>query len=223
MVRPFLAFLTLSFLGCTPANPGTEEPSPDPTPEPVEVLPDVIPLTWLEGLGGTITHQQDYLNHDLAGTTCEEVFEANGANITGFEPVPCEQCEMVFSMFLNQTSDCLGDDVLDRDGEFGLDLRQTDGEAVFWWYDEGSWFGWGAGWDELGTGTVTQNTETLSLDVSFEFEDPRNADDGPSTGDGEGCGWWGDDRCVWNGTYIIELQLEMDPNLIEWELEYPEE
>lgn len=220
MKHLLLLALALTLVACE--NPVADPEPEDPTPEPVEVLPDVIPLTWLENLSGSITHTQEYLNHDLAGTTCVETFEANGANISGFEPNECEQCELVFSLFLNQTADCLGDDVLEPEGELGLDLRQTDGESVFWWYNEGGWFGWGAGWDELGTGTVTQNADDLTLDVVFEFADPRNDSDGPSTSDGDGCGWFGDDRCVWNGTYLVELQLEMDEALIEWELEYEE-
>jgi hypothetical protein len=220
MSRLIALALALAFVGCTPADPA--EPDPTPTPEPVEVLPDVIPLAWLENLSGTITHTQEYRNNGMEGTTCEETFEANGANISGFEPNECEQCEMVFSLFLNQTVDCLGNDVLEDAGELGLDLRQTDGESVFWWYDDGLLFGWGAGWDELGTGTVVQNPEDLTLDIVFVFEDPRNSDNGPSTGDTDDCGTglFGDtDPCRWHGTYTIELQLELDEALIEWELE----
>ncbi len=216
-----LAVLTLAlFTGCE-EQPGGD-PEPDPTPTPMDVLPDVIPLEWLENLTGTITHHQEYLNQGLEGTTCDETFEAFGANISGFEQNECEQCEMVFTLLLNQTADCLGDDVLDDEGELGLDLRQGDGESVFWWYDNGFW-GWGAGWDELGTGTVTQNPDALTLDILFEFDDPRNDDDGPSTADGDDCGFFGDDRCRWHGTYSMDLQLQLDEAQIEWEQEFPEE
>lgn len=219
MPRLLVLLLALPLFGC-PEAPVTT-PDPTPTPTPVEVLPDVIPLSWLEGLSGTIVHQQTYMNQGLEGTVCEETFVANGANITAFQPNPCAQCELVFSLFLEQSSDCLGDDVLEEEGDLGLDLRQTEGESVFWWYSDGI-FGWGADWDELGTGTVTKNVDDLTLDVHFEFEDPRNSKDAPSTADTDDCGWFGD-ACVWNGVYVIDLQLEMDPNLIEWELEDPEE
>ncbi len=221
LLLALLALLALPLFGC-PEPVAEPEPTPEPTPTPIEVLPDVIPLDWLENLSGTIVHQQTYLNHALEGTTCEETFIANGANISGFEPNPCEQCEMVFTLYLQQQNDCLGDDVLEPEGHLGLDLRQAAGESVFWWYNNGL-FGWGAGWDELGTGTVVQNAEDLTLDIHFDFEDPRNSDSAPSTSDTDDCGWWGADRCVWNGVYVIDLQLELDAALIEWELEYPEE
>ncbi len=222
MRRLLILALALPLFACQ-EEPVEAEPTPTPTPEPVEVLPPVIPLTWLENLSGTIVHHQEYTDPGaLAGTTCDESFEAFGANISGHEQNACAECEMVFTLLLSQTSDCLGDDVLEDSGELGLDLRQTDGESVFWWYNNGL-FGWGAGWDELGTGTVTQNVEDLTLDVHFEFADPRNDNNAPWTADSDDCGWLPDDHCVWNGTYIIDLQLEMDPALIEWELEYPEE
>ena len=225
MRRLLVLLVALPLFGCPEPPPpaATPTPTPEPTPEPTEVLPDVIPVTWLDGLSGSITHHQTYLNQGREGTVCDESFVANGANITAFQPdPPCDECELVFSLFLEQTVDCLGDDVLEENGNLGLDLRQAAGESVFWWYNEGL-LGWFDGWDELGTGTVTQNVDDLTLDVHFEFEDPRNSDTGPSTSDTEDCGLFGNNRCIWNGVYIIDLQLALDPNLIEWDLEYPEE
>ncbi len=210
-----LPLFLIGLVGCPPTPPAQSDDDDDSAvPEPA-VLPEIIPTEWLENMDGTITHVQTYTQgyDGLVGTECTEVFAANGANITPFQPNPCDQCELVFELFTNRTSEnCLGDDVLEEDGEMGLDLLQQSGTTTVYWYDNGFW-GWGAGWDELVNelNTLVQNEDDLTLDLHFEFDDPR---DNPSTSDGD-CGWLPNDRCQWDGRYFADLQLHLDAGSVQ--------
>ena len=214
MIRLLLLPVFLFGLAGCPTPPPVESDDDDSAvPEPA-VLPEIIPTEWLENLDGTITNVMNYTQgpDELVGTECVEVYAANGANITPFQPNPCAQCELVFELFTARTSeDCLGGTVLEDEGELGLDLLQQSGTTTVYWYDNG-FFGWGAGWDLLDNelNTLVANEEDETLDLHFEFDDPRD----PPNQSGNGCGFF-DNRCEWDGRYFVDLKIRLDAAMVQ--------
>ncbi len=200
----FVAFL----IGCP-----EPEPEPEPDPEPI-ALPDIIPTEWLESLSGTITNDKTYVSGALAGETCTEVFEVAGADISEIVPEECAQCDIVYGVFLTTVEDCPGGDDLQDEGEFGLDLRQDGGEAVMWWFFQG-WFS--SDWTELGTATLFRqvdeldaenpaDTEGLTLDMHYEFEDPDNGSWWANYATEDPCELW--EPCNFDGYYTMDLHID---------------
>jgi hypothetical protein len=209
-----LAFLLA--LGCAVAE---DLPARDPTPEPELHLPDEIPLAWVEDMAGSISYQKDYTSGPLAGQSCTEDFTINGANISSFGAgEPCDDCDLMFELYISSVpgTDCPGDHDLEE-GRIGFALDQDGGASTLWYYSEGGWFGWGAGWVELATGDLSTNEDLLSLTSTMQWLDPDNdAGFGGNAATDDPCGFWGEDRCEFQGYYDIVAHLLMDEGEVEW-------
>jgi len=206
-----LLLLAASLLTACPApEPAADD---DDATEPPPVLPEVVPDEWIENVSGLITYEKVYTSGDLEGDECTEVYTLAGANVTEFPPEDCASCDVVYTMFTNvqPDADCPGDSDLVEEGLIGFDLRQQSGEAVLWFFQE-SWFGFVTEWIEIGTGTLSGNSETVALDFHLDWADPNDSNNRTSD---DPCSFL--DRCSWDGSYVMELALDLDENLVEWE------
>ena len=192
-ILPLMGALTLA--GCpTPANDDDSVDIPE--------FPEVVNSEWLGDMSGTITYDKTYTSGDLEGTECTEVFTVTGSPLTT-TPLECVACDKVYQVFVDRTEDCPGDDDMAEEGQAGFDMRQVEGEAVFWWFVEGGWFT-DDDWTELGTGELSQDFTSSVLDFNFGFDDPQNDSVlGNNHFDiGDGC-----TPCSFNGTYTMDFDF----------------
>ncbi|MCO4769046.1 MAG: hypothetical protein KDA24_03385 [Deltaproteobacteria bacterium] len=196
LLLPALAALALA--GC-PVTPADDD---DSTPD-IPDVPEVVNTEWIGDLVGTITYEKTFTSGDLEGTSCTEVFNVNGSPLS-VTPQECVACDIVHQVFVTRVEDCAGDDDLADAGQAGFDLRQVEGDAVMWWFQEGGWFS-DDEWTELGTGTLEQDFDTSVLDFVYSWDDPQN---GGFTGNshfdfGAGCS-----PCRFEGTYMMDFDFE---------------
>jgi hypothetical protein len=108
-----------------------------------------------------------------------------------------------------------------------VDLRQAGGEAVMWWYVEG-WFS-ANDWTELGTATLSRqvdeldiddpaDTEGLTLDMHYEFDDPDNGSWFGNFATDDPCGFLA--PCNYNGFYTWDLHIDFEVDS-DWLAEQP--
>lgn len=196
-------------------NVGDDDDTPDPTPTPEPHLPDEVPPAWVDALAGSVTYERSYTSGVLAGQVCTEQFTLDGANITGIEPDPCKNCDVLYSMFMTQVdgTDCAGGDDLLDEGRIGFLFDFDQDTATLWYWNEGL-FGWGEGWSEVAPGELVVNETDLRLEIGIDWADPNNGSFGNSTSEGD-CEFL--DPCRFDGQYRFDFQLGLDENLIEWE------
>lgn len=190
-----LALLTGLLTGCTAVDDDDDSAPVGPQ------YPEVVETEWLGDLTGTITYTKDYTSGPLEGTQCVETFSVTGSPLSA-TPEACTACDQVYQVFVNVVDNCAGGDDLDDEGQAGFDLRQTEEEAVMWWYFEG-WFN--SEWTELGTGTLAQDFENSRLDFTYEFEDPQNDSVAGNLAWGDGCF-----PCQYDGNYVMDFDFAFD-------------
>jgi len=175
----------------------------DDATEPIPEHPEVVNNEWIDDLVGTIAYTKNYTSGDLEGTSCVETFNVTGSPLSQ-TPEQCLSCDVVYQVFVSVADDCPGGDDLEEQGQAGFDLRQTETEAVMWWFQEG-WFG--DDWTELGTGDLTQDFETSVLDFVMEFDDPNNGSFGGNNvwDFGAGCA-----PCSYEGFYVMDFDFAFD-------------
>ena len=224
-IRTLLLAVPLSLLLSACPEP---EPEPEPGPETVATLPDAIPTEWMGGLSGTVSIVKEYTSGPLNETTCTEVMSVAGTDISAVVPEQCEQCDLVWGLYLTVVEDCPGGDDLADEGEFGADLRQTAGEAVMWWFFEGGWFS-DSGWEEIGTAGLSRTVDQvdsedpdsmvgLTIDMHYSFDDPGNGETWSNNWIlGGDCAW---DPCSFNAyyTYDLAIDFEVDQEWLDSEL-----